>query len=85
LRCQLSLTDELDRLNSPAMFVPGSLSLITVPAGANTSLTSATGGQRDGPGEYRNLSIGAQGSANDRLVIEFQARLLPVITVVLEY
>jgi uncharacterized repeat protein (TIGR01451 family) len=41
-----TLTDDLDKLNTPAMFAPGTLKLITVPAGANTSLTSATGGTK---------------------------------------
>jgi uncharacterized repeat protein (TIGR01451 family)/fimbrial isopeptide formation D2 family protein len=76
-----SLTDELDKLNAVAMFVPGSLTLLTVPAGANTSLTSPTGGS-NGTGlvSISNLNIDAQGGANDKLVIEFQAQLVPVIT-----
>jgi uncharacterized repeat protein (TIGR01451 family)/fimbrial isopeptide formation D2 family protein len=75
-----SLTDELDRLNPSAMFVPGSLSLITVPSGANTSLTSPTGGSKGtGLVSIGNLNIDAQGGANDKLVVEFQARLKPVI------
>jgi len=76
-----SLTDELDKLNTPAMFVPGSLTLVTVPAGANTTLTSATGGAKGtGLVSISNLSIDPQGGANDKLVIEFQATLVPVIT-----
>ncbi|MEJ2362738.1 MAG: SdrD B-like domain-containing protein [Gammaproteobacteria bacterium] len=76
-----SLTDELDKLNSSAMFVPGSLKLLTVPAGADTSLTSATGGS-NGTGLVRigNLNIDVQGGANDTVVIEFQAKLAPAIT-----
>ncbi len=76
-----SLTDELDKLNTTAMFVPGSLILLTVPTGANTTLTSATGGTKGtGLVSIRNLSIDPQGGANDKLVIEFQAALTPVIT-----
>ena len=75
-----SLTDELDQLNSTAMFVPGSLSLLTVPAGANTSLTSASGGAKGtGLVSISNLNIDARGGANDRLTVEFQARLVPAI------
>jgi uncharacterized repeat protein (TIGR01451 family)/fimbrial isopeptide formation D2 family protein len=76
-----TLTDELDRLNSSAMFEPGSLTLITVPSGADTSLTSATGGA-EGTGlvSIGSLDIDIQGTANDTLVIEFQATLAPVIT-----
>ncbi len=76
-----SLTDELDKLNTTAMFVPGSLTLVTVPAGANTTLTSATGGTKGtGLVSISNLSIDPQGGGNDKLVIEFQATLVPVIT-----
>ena len=39
-----AILDELDRLNDPAVFEPGTLSLVTVPAGADTSGTSSTGG-----------------------------------------
>jgi uncharacterized repeat protein (TIGR01451 family) len=75
-----SITDELDKLNSTAMFVPGSLTILTVPAGANTSLTSATGGAK-GTGllSISNLNIDAKGGANYKLTIEFQARLVPAI------
>jgi uncharacterized repeat protein (TIGR01451 family)/fimbrial isopeptide formation D2 family protein len=76
-----SLTDELDKLNSTAMFAPGSLTLLTVPAGADTSLTSATGGPKGtGLVSIGRLNIDTQGGANDKLVIEFQARLVPAIT-----
>jgi large repetitive protein len=76
-----SLTDELDKLNTSAMFVPGSLTLVTVPTGANTTLTSATGGTKGtGLVNISNLNIDPQGGVNDKLVIEFQAKLVPVIT-----
>jgi len=76
-----SITDELDRLNSPAMFVPGSLNLVTVPAGATTSNTSPTGGSKGtGLVDIRNLNITAAGGASDTITIEFDARLVPVIT-----
>ena len=76
-----SLTDELDNLNTPAMFVPGSLTLVTVPAGAVTTLTSATGGAKGtGLVSISGLNIDAQGGANDTVTVVFQATLAPVIT-----
>ena len=75
-----TLTDDLDKLNTPAMFVPGTLKLITVPAGANTTLTSATGGTKGtGLVNISNLSIAPQGQTGDTLVIQFQVTLVPVI------
>ncbi|MRR33088.1 DUF11 domain-containing protein [bacterium] len=75
-----TLTDELDKLNASPMFVPGTLKLITVPTGANTSLTSATGGSKGtGLVNIGNLSVAPQGQAGDTLVIRFQATLVPVI------
>ncbi|HEX7045565.1 MAG TPA: hypothetical protein VF203_13245, partial [Burkholderiales bacterium] len=75
------LLDELDRLNDPAVFVPGSLTLVTVPAGADVSNTSATGGARGtGLVDIRSLSVGVAGSPTDTVTIEFDVRLVPVIT-----
>lgn len=74
-----TLTDELDRLNALPMFVPGSLVLTSVPAGADSSNTSATGGaQGTGLIDVRNLTVGVAG-ANDTVIVEFEARLVPVI------
>jgi len=75
-----TLTDDLDRLNAAAMFVPGTLKLLTVPAGANSAATTATGGTK-GTGllSIGNLSVAPQGEAGDTLVVEFQATLAPVI------
>ncbi len=76
-----SITDELDRLNASPMFVPGTLSLVTVPAGASASNTSPTGGSKGtGLVDIRNLNITAAGGTSDTIVIEFDARLVPVIT-----
>jgi len=76
-----TLSDELDRLNASAMFVPGSLALLTVPAGANATFTNSTGGSKGtGIVDIRNLSIDAQGGANDTLTFVFEARLAAVIT-----
>lgn len=73
------LTDELDRLNALPMFVPGSLVLVSVPAGADSSNSSATGGARGtGLVDVRNLSVAAAGGS-DTVIVEFEARLAPVI------
>src|SRR6185369_6016510 len=75
-----TLTDELDKLNTSAMFAPGTLKLLAVPAGANSSQTSATGGTRGtGLVSIGSLSVAPQGQAGDALVIQFQATLAPVI------
>lgn len=75
-----TLTDDLDKLNTPPMFAPGTLKLITVPAGANSSLTSATGGTKGtGLVSIGNLGIAPQGQAGDTLDIQFQVTLAPVI------
>jgi uncharacterized repeat protein (TIGR01451 family)/fimbrial isopeptide formation D2 family protein len=73
----LRFLDELDALNSPAAFEPGTLQLVTVPAGADTSNTSSTGGaQGTGVIDIRNLSLSGVGST---LVIEFEITLAPVL------
>jgi len=75
-----TLTDDLDKLNTPPMFVPGSLKLLAVPAGANGSLTSATGGTKGtGLVSIGGLSIAPQGQPGDTLDIHFQVTLAPVI------
>ncbi len=75
-----TLTDDLDKLNTPAMFVPGTLKLLTVPAGANTTLTAATGGTKStGLVSIGNLSVAPQGQPGDTLEIQFQVTLVPVI------
>jgi uncharacterized repeat protein (TIGR01451 family) len=72
-----AVIDELDRLNDPAVFQPGTLSLITVPSGADTSATSNVGGARGtGVLDVRNLSLP---NLNDTLLIEFEIGLAPVI------
>ena len=75
-----TLTDDLDKLNTPAMFAPGTLKLLAVPAGANTSLTSATGGTKGtGLVSISNLNITPQGQTGDTLDIQFQVTLAPAI------
>ncbi len=52
--------DELDALNGQPSFVPGTLSLVSVPAGADTANTSGTGGAAGtGVLDIRNLSLPA--------------------------
>jgi large repetitive protein len=76
-----TLSDELDRLNALAMFVPGSLNLVSYPAGASATFTSSTGGSKGtGLVDIRNMSIDAQGGANETLTVVFEARLASVIT-----
>ncbi len=76
-----TLTDELDRLNASALFQPGSLALVSIPAGASATFTNASGGSKgSGLVDIRNLSIDSQGGANDTLTIVFEARLAAVIT-----
>ena len=75
-----TLTDDLDKLNTSLMFAPGTLKLLAVPAGANTALTSATGGIKGtGLVSISNLNITPQGQTGDTLVIQFQVALAPVI------
>jgi len=72
-----ALFDELDRLNDPAAFQPGTLELVTVPGGADSSNTSSTGGSKGtGVLEIRNLSLPG---LNDSVLIEFEITLAPVI------
>ena len=71
-----SLYDELDRLNPSAYFVPGTLQLVTVPVGADTSNTNATAGVNgSGVVDVRNLSL----PAGATIVLEFEATLASVI------
>jgi uncharacterized repeat protein (TIGR01451 family) len=72
-----SLRDEIDRLNAAAAFVPGTLTVVTVPAGANASNTTATGGAKGtGVLDVRGFTIAASGGT---AVIEFEVTLAPVI------
>ncbi len=71
-----SLRDEIDRLNSLAAFAPGTLTLVTAPAGADSSNTTANGGTKGtGVLDVRNLTLAASAS----LLLEFDVTLAPVI------
>lgn len=76
----LSLVDELDALNDPAKFVPGTLALVgALPAGA-TDNSNASGGTRGtGRIDIGNLTLGAAGSGTDTVVLEYRVQLVPVI------
>src|SRR5262249_10682236 len=72
-----SIFDELDALNATADFAPGTLTLVTSPAGADISATSSTGGSKGtGVIDIRNLSLPANGEA----VIQLDIPLKPAIT-----
>src|SRR5213593_3650965 len=69
--------DELDALNAQADFAPGTLTLVTSPAGADISATSSTGGTKGtGVIDIRNLSLPANGEA----LIQFDITLKSPIT-----
>ncbi|WP_159435993.1 DUF11 domain-containing protein [Microbulbifer donghaiensis] len=76
----IEIADELDALNAAPLFVPGSLALITAPAGSDSSATDASGGAKgSGNLQVANLSLEASGGAADYFVIEFEATLAAVI------
>ena len=59
-----------------AAFAPGTLTLVTVPAGADTSNTTANGGTKGtGVLDVRNLTLAASAS----LLLEFEVTLAPVL------
>ncbi len=64
--------DEMDALNTPPAFAPGTLTVVTVPAGADVTGTSSTGGA-NGTGilDLRNLNVPAGGE----IVIQFDITL----------
>lgn len=73
----IAITDELDRLNAPALFVPGSLQIISFPAGADTTNSDPNGGAA-GTGllDVRGLSLPNMG---DSLEIVFEGTIAPVV------
>ncbi|AMO23702.1 isopeptide-forming domain-containing fimbrial protein [Ramlibacter tataouinensis] len=74
-----TLTDELDRLSAAALFAPGSLRLVSAPAGATSNTNPNGGAKGTGLLEVRGLSVAATGSAGDSLTVVYEARLAPVI------
>jgi len=71
------LVDELDRLNADPAFQPGTLNVVTLPAGADAGNTDPEGGAA-GTGllDVRNLSIGGLG---ETVLVEFEVDLAPVL------
>jgi large repetitive protein len=75
-----SIVDDIDALNASAMFVPGTLTLMTtLPAGATNNSAPSGGTKASGLLELRNLTLGVAGSPTDSVTIEFTAQLAPVI------
>ncbi|QKT04624.1 DUF11 domain-containing protein [Ectothiorhodospiraceae bacterium 2226] len=76
-----ALRDEVDHLNDPPVFVAGSLTLVSVPAGADTAATDPHGGAH-GTGllDVRGLRLDPQGGAGDSVTVVFEVTLAPVIT-----
>ena len=75
-----SITDEVDRLNTVAVFAAGTLNILNAPLTADTSNTNVNGGAK-GTGllDVRNLSLTAAGGGNDSLTIEFEVTLASAI------
>jgi len=70
------IVDEMDALNAPPAFAAGTLTLVTVPPGADVSGTSGTGGA-SGTGvlDVGNLTL----PVNSQLVIQFDITLKPAL------
>jgi uncharacterized repeat protein (TIGR01451 family)/fimbrial isopeptide formation D2 family protein len=75
-----NLVSELDALNGARRFQPGSLTLVSVPAGANVASTNAAGGTYgSGLLDVRALNLGAAGGGSDSLTLVFEARLVAAL------
>ncbi|HKK52194.1 MAG TPA: DUF11 domain-containing protein, partial [Myxococcota bacterium] len=73
----LSIVDELDGLNAVPAFEPGTLRIVSAPAGADASGTDASGGTAGtGRLEVGNLSLSG---ANDSVLVEFEVTLAGVL------
>ncbi len=72
-----SIVDEIDRLNANPLFQAGTLSVVTLPAGADAGNTVADGGAA-GTGllDVRNLGLGGSGES---VLVEFEVQLAPII------
>jgi uncharacterized repeat protein (TIGR01451 family) len=76
----ISLVDELDALNDPAKFVPGTLALVgALPAGAVNSTNANGGAKGTGLIDIENLTLGAVGSGSETVTVEYTVQLVPVI------
>jgi uncharacterized repeat protein (TIGR01451 family) len=71
-----SIFDDLEALNNQGYFVPGTLKLVTFPAGADVTATDSRGGSKGtGVIDIRNLSLPVNGEA----LIQFDITLKPTI------
>jgi len=76
----ISLVDELDALNDPAKFVPGTLQLVSaLPAGAVNNTNANGGAKGTGRIDIGNLTLGAAGSGSETVIVEYTVQLVPVI------
>ncbi|WP_460731826.1 isopeptide-forming domain-containing fimbrial protein [Lysobacter tyrosinilyticus] len=74
------LIDEIDALNNTAAFVPGTLQIVgALPAGAVDNSNASGGTKGTGLLDIRNLTLGAAGSGNETLAIDYRVQLVPVI------
>src|SRR5256712_5445661 len=70
------ISDEMDALNAQADFAPGTLTIVTSPAGADTSATSSTGGTKGtGVIDIRNLNLPSSGEVVIQLDITLKSAL----------
>jgi uncharacterized repeat protein (TIGR01451 family)/fimbrial isopeptide formation D2 family protein len=76
-----TVVDDLGDLNAELLFASGTLTLVTVPTGADTFATDAAGGTYgSGLVSISALEIGAAGDANDTITIVYTVELASVIT-----
>lgn len=76
----ISLVDEIDALNDPAKFVPGTLTLVSaLPAGAVNNTNANGGAKGTGRIDIGNLTLGAAGSGSETVTVEYTVQLVPVI------
>ncbi len=77
----LTVVDEVDRLNTVPVFAAGSLNIVSVPPGADISGSSALGGTHGtGRVHVADLAIAAQDDPGDTIEVIFDITLAPVIT-----
>ncbi|WOX04765.1 isopeptide-forming domain-containing fimbrial protein [Microbulbifer pacificus] len=72
--------DDLGSLNAFVAFASGTLNIVSLPTGADSSASDATGGT-NGAGllDVSNLSLAPAGQAGDRIEIVFEVQLAAVI------
>ena len=75
-----TLTDELDRLDATAMFVPGSLRIVSASTGVTSGSNPNGGAKGTGLLNVGSINIAAAGSPGDAMTVVYEVRLVPVIT-----